>query len=517
MKKNNKVRVRFAPSPTGYFHIGSVRTALFNYLYARKEKGIFVLRIEDTDTERSRSEYESDIIRSLKWLGLHWDEGVTEEGEEGDFSPYRQSERADIYKRYVHKLLEEGKAYYCFCDKEKLEESRTRQKEKGLPPRYNGDCSALSKEEREKLLKKKDDYVIRMRIPKEEEIEFEDMIRGKIKFETKEIGGDFVIARKDFSPLYNLACVVDDHEMQISHIIRGEDHLSNTPKQILIQEALGIEVPRYAHLPLILGPDKSKLSKRHAAVSAYEYREMGYLPEALLNFIVLLGWNPGDDREIYSLREMIEAFKLERCQKSGAIFNIDKLNFINGQYLKNKTDEEFADLCIPYLINSGLIEARFKEDQYPPAYGGMQAKTTYFIPERKEDISSQRIKEIVALYKEKVKILSEVSKEVDFFFKKELNYDKDLLFWKKMTTEEVIGSLDRSIEIISNLKKWEKPNIEKGLMKEAEKEGDRGRVLWPFRAAITGKKASAGPIDVAVVLGSKETLKRLKMAKNKLL
>ncbi len=512
-----KIRVRFSPSPTGYFHIGSVRTALINYLYAKKYKGDFVLRIEDTDKERSKKEYEDDIIRSLDWLNLSWDEGLTEEGEKGNYAPYRQSERGDFYKKYIFRLLEEKKAYYCFCDKEKLKKSRERQREEGLPPRYDGNCFSLSDKERSDLLEKNADHVIRLHITEKESIEFDDMVRGRVKFMSEEIGGDFVIAKKDLSALYNFACVVDDYEMKITHILRGEDHLSNTPKQILMQRALGFDSPRYAHLSLILGPDKNKLSKRHAAVSTYQYREMGYLPEALLNFIVLLGWNPGDDREIYSLSEMIESFTVERCRKSGAIFDVNKLNFINSQYLKKKSEKEFVELCLPYLISSGLVEPSFKEDQYPPAYGGVQAKITYFLPQREISIDLTWIEMVVSLYKEKIKILSEISSEVDFFFKKELNYEKELLIWKKMTESEVVKSLDKSIEIMQSIRKWEKNYIEKALMEEAEKAGDRGSVLWPFRAALTGKKASAGPIDVALVLGPEETIKRLKNAKNKLI
>ncbi len=505
MSFKDKKRVRFAPSPTGNLHIGAARTALFNFLFARKNNGVFVLRIEDTDKERSRREYEDDIMRSLEWLGISWDEG-----------PYKQSERKDIYKKYVLQLLEKGKAYYCFCKKEKLDQEKEEQRKRKEPPRYNGNCFSLSAGEREKLIEKGESFVIRLKIPEKEVIEFKDHIRGKVKFNLSDIGGDFVIAKEDFSALYNFVCAVDDYEMKITHVIRGEDHISNTPKQILIQKALGVTTPDYAHIALTLGTDKSKLSKRHGAVSLNEYKEKGYLPEALVNFIALLGWHPGGDKEIYTIDEIIEKFSLSDCQKSGAIFDIKKLDYINGYYIRQMETEELTKLCIPYLLDAGLINAEFEEDQYPPAYGGVQPKVAYYLPETKEKIEFSKIVSVISLYQERMKVLSETKDLVDYFFKKEIAYDKDLLFWKNADEKETVENIEKCIGAISLIEKWEKKPIEEKLLEEAGKQKDKGKMLWPLRAALSGKKASASPFDILWVLGREESLKRLKMAKNKL-
>ena len=499
MTENKEVRVRFAPSPTGFFHIGSARTALFNYLFAKKNKGKVILRIEDTDKERSKKEYEDDIMRSIEWLGLSWDEG-----------PYRQSERSQIYKKYLLRLLEEKKAYYCFCNKERLEEMRAGQRERKEPPRYDGKCYSLKEGDVKDKLKEKESFTIRLKIPEDEVLEFDDKVRGKVKFFAKDIGGDFVIAKEDFSCLYNFVCAIDDYEMKISHIIRGEDHISNTPKQILVQKALGFPIPEFAHISLILGSDKSKLSKRHGAASVYEYKEKGYLPDALVNFIALLGWHPGGEEEMFTLSEIIDKFSLQDCQKSGAVFDLKKLDYINGHYIRRMDVEKLTSMCMPYLINAGYIRASFKETQYPPAYGGMAPEASYHAQEGK--ISFSRITQIVSLYQERLKFLSEVEDLLDYFFKNDINYEKELLFWKGNTEEKTLYELERCFDILSSVKNWEKSTIEKELLEEANKEKDRGRILWPLRVALTGKKASAGPFDVAWVLGREKTLKRLKTA-----
>ena len=312
-------RVRIAPSPTGPFHIGTARTALFNYLFAKKYNGIFILRMEDTDIERSKKEWEEDIIEGLKWLGLMWDEGPLPDGEGyiGNYGPYRQSERQEIYKKYIQKLLDEGKAYYCFCSPEELEAKRQYFMSIGQPPRYNGKCRNLSEKEVKEYLEAKKPYVIRFKNPNKKVV-FDDLIHGKIESDSSEFG-DIVIAKDQTTPLYNLAAVIDDFEMKITHVIRGEDHIPNTPKQILLYEALELKPPKFAHLPLILGPDRSKLSKRHGAVALREYRKEGFLPEALINFMAFLGWNPGKEREIYSLNSLIKEFSLARCQKLSLI------------------------------------------------------------------------------------------------------------------------------------------------------------------------------------------------------
>jgi len=500
---NGGVRVRFAPSPTGYFHIGSARTALFNYLFAKKNKGKFVLRIEDTDTERSKKEYEEDIIESLEWLGIDWDEG-----------PYRQSERKDIYRKYLEKLLEEGKAYHCFCSPEELEAERQERMSRGEAPIYNGKCSKLSKEEAEERIKKGEKSIIRFKVINKK-ISFNDMVRGTVEFDTSLIG-DVSIAKDLETPLYNFSVVVDDYEMKITHIVRGEDLMPNTPKQILIQEALGFNPVIYGHLPLILGSDRSKLSKRDGATSLREYRDIGYLPEAMINFLAFLGWNPGTEKEIFSLNSLKKEFSIDKVQKSGAVFNEKKLEYINGFYIRHKSLDSLTEDCIPYLIKSGLINPVLKSEQIPATFGGKSISYDYVAGETGENVDREYIKKTVSLYQERLKRLSEISELVDCFFKEKLEYDGGLLIWKEVSKEEIKSSIDKSTEILSKIEKWEEKEIEKKLMVEAEKTKDRGRVLWPVRVALTGKKSSAGPFEIAAVLGKEKTLKRLKEASAKL-
>jgi len=519
--KPGEVRVRFAPSPTGYLHIGGARTALFNFLFAKKYQGVFILRIEDTDFERSKPEYEKDILDSLKWLGIEWDEGPDIGG---PYGPYRQSKRGKIYKKYLEKLLSEDKAYYCFCSKEELEAQRQYFLSIGQAPRYSGKCRDLPKEKVEKYLKEGREAVIRFKTPAKK-VAFEDLVRGKVEFDASLIG-DFVIAKNLTSPLYNFACVVDDFEMKISHVIRAEEHLPNTPKQILLQEALGFYHPKYAHLPLILAPDRSKLSKRHGAVGVSEFKKLGYLPEAIVNFIALLGWNPGTEREIFSLPSLIKEFSLERVQKGGAVFNIKKLDSLNGFYIRQKPVEILTELCIPYLIEAGLILPSFKEKEFPPAYGAKEIVQVFKVKETEEEMSLEKIQKIIALYQERLKKLSEISELTDFFFKKELVYEKDLLKWKDETTEDLEKAFSKLESILKRIKNenWKKENLEKTLLKEAlefskeigKEVGDRGYLLWPFRVALTGKKASAPPFDIAEILGKEKTLERIKFAKEKL-
>lgn len=500
--KPGEIKTRFAPSPTGFLHLGSARTALFNFLFAKKNQGSFILRIEDTDIERSNPKFEKDIIENLKWLGIEWDGG-----------PYKQSKRGDIYAKYLEKLLKEDKAYYCFCSEEELEAKRQEKMSRGEAPRYNGKCAKLSKKEVEKNLSEGKKSVIRFKTPAQK-VEFNDLIRGKIEFDTKLIG-DVSIAKNLTTPLYNFAVVVDDFEMKISHVIRGEDLLPNTPIQILLQKTLGFSQPQYGHLPLILGPDRSKLSKRHAAVSVGEYKKQGYLPETMVNFLAFLGWNPGVEREIYSLASLIKEFSIERVQKGGAIFNIKRLDFLNGFYIRQKSAEKLTELCIPYLIQDGLIEPLLKSEQYPPAYGGMSISQSYKIIETKEEVKFDYLKNIVSLYQERLKKLSEISELTDFFFKAQLDYDKKLLKWKDMSGEKIKNSLDKSVDILSKIKEgqWTEKSLENILILEAEKTKDRGELLWPLRAALTGKEASAGPFGIAQILGKEKTVERLKEAK----
>ncbi len=473
MSENN-TRLRFAPSPTGTLHIGTARTALFNYLYAKKNNGELLLRIEDTDKERSKKEHEDNIMRSLSWLGIQFDK-----------EPFYQSKREDIYRKYIEKLIAEKKAYYCFCSKEKLEKSREEQRKNKEAPRYSGSCYSLSKEEVEKLQKEEKEFVIRLKIAENKTISFKDLIRGEIKFNTQDIGGDFVIARSDFSALYNLACVVDDYDMKISHIVRGEDHISNTPKQILLYIALEIEIPKFAHVPMLLGPDKKKLSKRHGSTSVEDYKKEGYLPEALVNFISLLGWHPGGEKEIYSTEEIIEKFSLTDCQKSGAVFDIKKLDYINGHYIRKMEIKKLTSLCLPYLKEENLIP---------------------------KDTKPEEVESYVAIYQERMKKLSEIGSLIDYLLQDDIIYQEDLFFWKNRGKNEAKEAIKVALTALDRVKEWNMANIEEVLQEVASKEDNKGNILWPVRVALSGKKASASPFEIATVLKKERCIKRLEKA-----
>lgn len=492
-RKMNKIRVRIAPSPTGPFHVGTARTALFNFLFARKYDGTFVVRIEDTDLERSNLQWEKDIMDNLAWLGISGDESPDKEG---PYGPYRQSARTETYSRYVDKLLQEGKAYFCFHSEEELEAMRQDQLARGESPKYPGICRNLSEREIEDRKQRGMQSIIRFAVPQGRKITFHDRIRGIVTFESALLG-DFAIAKDTRTPLYNLAVVIDDHMMDITHVIRGEDHISNTPKQILLQEALELPSPQYAHLPMILGPDRSKLSKRHGATSISDYREQGYLPEALVNFMALLGWNPGTDQEIFTMDQLVQEFSLERVQRSGAMFNIEKLSWMNGVYIRALTRENLTERCIPFLVRVGHIEktqdSRLK------------------IKDTDEEISFDWIQKVIGLEQERLKLLSEIGEATEFFFKGKFSYSKELLRWKEMTDEAICASLKVLLEVLEEIPEdeWHKERIFTTVANAANKEGDRGRFFWPFRVALSGRKASPGPHEIAEVLGKKKTLERL--------
>lgn len=516
--KPGEVRVRIAPAPTGSLHIGLARTALFNYLFAKKYQGSFVLRIEDTDLERSDPRFEKDIMENLNWLGIEWSEGPDIGGK---FGPYRQSERLETYVKHIEKLVHDDTAYYCFCSEEELEAQRQYAMSIGEPSRYNGKCRQLSEEEVEKFLAEGKRSIIRFKVDAGK-IAFQDLLRGKIEFDSQLIG-DFAIAKNLATSLYNLAVVIDDFEMKISHVIRGEDHIPNTPKQILLQKALGFPQPEYLHLPLILGPDRSKLSKRHGAIAVADYKKEGYVPEALVNFMAFLGWNPGGEREIYAMPSLIKEFSVERIQKGGATFNIKRLDFLNGFYIRQKSLGKLTEMCLPYLIEAGLIVPVFKLEQYPPAYGGTEIIQTFKILGTGEEVNFDYLQRVVVLYRERLKKLSEISELTDFFFQAKLEYEKKLLSWKKAEDKETKNSLNKLGKIISKIKQedFHKKSLEEKILPEAEKLAppgtkDRGYLLWPFRVALTGKKFSAGPFEVAEILGKEKVLKRIKEAKRRL-
>jgi len=460
--ENSRVRVRIAPSPTGKLHLGTVRTALFNFLFARHHNGDFLIRIEDTDKERSKKEYEHNIIDNLKWLGIESDDHII-----------HQSERGDIYKRYLEKLLNQNKAYYCYCTKEELEAEKEALITAGLPPKYNGRCASQKPQEAGDA----SSQLIRLRVP-QKKIVVKDMIRGNVTFDSSLIG-DIPIAKNLDTPLFHFAVVVDDFEMKISHVIRGEDHLTNTAKHILIGESLEFNIPHYAHLPLLLAPQGGKLSKRDLETSFDDFRNQGYLKEALINFIALLGWHPEKDREVMSLDELIEEFDIKRVQKGGAAINIEKLDWLNAHYIRNKSVDELV-LCLKG-----------------------------FIPQEWFD-KNGLLRGALELQKDRLKKLSLAKENLGFFFELE-EYEPELLIWKDNSEKETLDSLKKILDLVED--SFEK-SFEK-IVELAEKEG-RGDIYWPLRVALSGLKNSPPPIEIMKVLGEEESIIRTRKAIKKL-
>lgn len=487
---SEKIRLRIAPSPTGYLHIGTARTALFNYLYARKMGGEFILRIEDTDLERSDAAFEKDIIDGLRWLGIEWDEGPDIGGPHG---PYRQSERGSNYRVYLEKLLSEGHLYNCYCTEGELQKEREDQLFAKQAPIYSGKCRDLSEDQKKIFEEEGRRTVLRFRVP-EETLVVKDVIRGDISFDTSLIG-DMVIAKNLDTPLYNFAVVVDDYEMKITHVIRGEDHISNTPKQILLGRALGFPVPEFGHLPLILNQDRSKLSKRQNKVSLLEYKYEGYIPEALLNFMVLLGWNPGGDREVYSEEELRAIFDIKDINKSGAVFDLSKLDWLNSHYIKEKNIDQVVELAWPFFEKAGYAE------------------------ELKNATIEQReyIKKIITLERTRIKKISEITDSVEYFFKRP-EYVASLLQWKEMSVDQVKSNIEFVVQVIDLIPEDDfDVKIESSIRESISEKGlSNGEVLWPMRTALTGREKSPSPFEVAQVLGKKETLGRLRIAIEKL-
>jgi len=496
-----EIRVRMAPSPTGLLHIGTARTALFNWLFAKKNNGKFVVRIEDTDQERSSREYEKNILESLDWLGLKWDEGIIlspneekqTDKQKGEYRPYRQSERTDIYEKYIQKLLDEKLAYYCFCTKEELESERQGLLSQGLAPKYTGKCRNLSEQDTQEKLNSGLQSVIRFKI-QDSEISFSDIIRGKISFDMSLIG-DIVIARDKRSPLYNLASIIDDYEMKISHVIRGEDLLPSTPKQISLQRALKFTAMKYAHLPLILSSKKGKMSKRFDTVAISEYKNSGYLPESLVNFMALIGWHPEPEtdpttgkiheREILSLNELIDKFDLSRVQKGGAYFDTQKLEWINGQYIKEMDDKDIFQ----------------------------RLKIAIQLP---DDLTESKLIKIIGVVKERMKKLTDFNELADFFMAI-ADYNPEMLQWKDVRDEITIQNLKELARIFES-KDPKNFTIDKleDVVNELAGEKGRGEIFWPLRVALSGKESSPGPIQIMEILGKKESLKRINIAIQKL-
>jgi glutamyl-tRNA synthetase len=474
-----KLRVRFAPSPTGFVHIGSLRTALYNFLFAQKNKAEFVLRIEDTDRKRFVEGALESLLKTLDWAGITYDEG-----------PIKQSERLDIYKKYADELVKKDHAYYCFCEPERLDEMRKEQQALKKPPIYDRYCLRnVSEEEINKNLKNNCKYTIRLKIPENEIVEFDDIVRGKVSFNTNLID-DQVLLKSDGFPTYHLAVVIDDHEMNITHVIRGEEWLPSTPKHILLYKYFGWDVPKYAHLPLLLNADRSKLSKRQGDVAVEDYIKKGYLKEALVNFVALLGWNPGngETQEIFTTSELIEKFDLGSVHKGGAVFDIKKLDWMNSEWIKKISIDDLYDRSLEFW----------------------QQKDFYInAPEEKK--SDEYLKKVLTIERDRLSKLSEVGESNKFFFS-DIEYEKELLSWKDASYEDTKKSLEKSLDILTNISDsdWTLQNIEKLLLETA---GDkRGELLWPLRASLTGEKKSPSPFEVAWVLGKEETIKRIKKA-----
>jgi glutamyl-tRNA synthetase len=471
----SEVRVRIAPSPSGYLHIGTARAALYNWLFARKTGGKFLVRIEDTDTERSSAEMVKVIIDSLKWLGLESDEPLV-----------YQSSRYDLYKQYVNKLLETGKAYRCWCSPETLKQKQEKAIIEKRTSRYDRTCYYLSEKEKQANIESGKPAAIRLFVG-EGQTAFNDLVLGELKRDHAELD-DFVIARSDGRAVYNMAVVVDDHEMGITHVIRGNDHVANTFKQILIYKGLGFQLPQFAHLPLILAKDRSKMSKRHGAVAVTDYAKMGYLKEAVVNFIALLGWSPGDDREIMTLPEMIEAFSLERINPTNAIFDLEKLNWMNGEYIRHTPDHVLVDLLRPFFVESGLA-------------------TQLFITSRWDYMTA-----FVRLMKERCHLLTDFTRLGYYFFIDDFTYDEKGVA-KHFSKPQAAEKLRRLHDAFAALPQFDVPNMESALRRLAETMGvPAAELIHPTRLALSGLTGGPSLFEMMELIGKERCLARISKA-----
>ncbi len=461
----SQVRVRFAPSPTGYLHIGGVRTALFNWLFARQQKGVFILRIEDTDQSRSTEESIQAILLGMRWVGLDWDEG-----------PFRQTARMELYRSHAMKLLEQGQAYWCVCKAEELEARRKEAEAKGLSPRYDGRCRNLG------IAKPPADAALRFKAPQEGQIVVDDLIKGRITFDNS-AADDLIILRSNGYPTYNFSVVVDDALMKITHVVRGDDHLTNTPRQIPMFEALGFPVPRFGHLPMILGSDKARLSKRHGATSIMAYKEMGYLSDAMVNYLVRLGWSHGD-QEVFTRQELIEKFSWDHVQKSAAVFNPEKLLWMNAEYIKNSPPPHIAEELVPLLEAAGLKD---------------EVRT----------VSKEWLAHLVVLVKERAKTLTDMVMWVTPYFGDLPAMDEEAV--KKFLTPAMAPTLQKLLERFEAFPTFSKTDWEAAFKQLVEAEGVKmGMLAQPVRVALTGRTASPGLFEVMEVLGQERSLLRLR-------
>ncbi|MDS9471980.1 glutamate--tRNA ligase [Sporosarcina pasteurii] len=471
-----EVRVRYAPSPTGHLHIGNARTALFNYLFARNQGGKFIIRIEDTDASRNIEGGEESQLNYLKWLGLDWDESIDVGGE---FGPYRQSERNDLYKKLYDELLEKGVAYKCYCTAEELEAEREAQSANNEMPRYSGKCRHLTTEEQEALVAEGREPSVRFAVPKGKVYTFNDLVKDNVSFESDGIG-DFVIVKKDGVPTYNFAVAVDDHYMEITHVLRGDDHISNTPRQQMIYEAFGWEPPTFGHMTLIVNESRRKLSKRDESIIQFieQYEELGYLPEALFNFIVLLGWSPEGEEEIFSIEELVSIFDADRLSKSPAVFDKDKLTWMNNQYVKKLSTEQVIELALPHLQKAGALPTELTDEQRQWAH------------------------DLIALYHEQLSYGAEIVELTAQFFKDTIEYDEAAQ--KVLAGEqvpEVMAALKTQFEALET---FDSASVKSAIQAVQKETGHKGRNLFmPIRVVTTGE--TSGPeLPAAIALVGKE-------------
>ena len=475
------VRVRYAPSPTGYPHAGNIRTALFNWLFARRHGGSFIVRIEDTDTARRVEGAEQAILNGLRWLGMDWDEGP-EVG--GDYGPYFQSQRRDKYQGFARQLVEQGDAYHCYCSPQRLAEMRAEQSKRKQPPGYDRRCRNLSPDDITRCQAEGAKSVVRFKTPLEGKTSFSDLIRGEVSFENATID-DFILLKSDGYPTYHLASIVDDHLMRISHVLRAEEWLSSTPRHLKLYQALSFEPPQFAHLPMLLNSDRSKLSKRRGAVSITEYQQQGYLPPAMMNFLALLGWSLDDKTDIMSQKTLIASFSLERVSQTAAIFNQEKLSWMNGVYIRNLSLDDFTRQALPFL-----------EKELPA--------------EVKRPLSAGYIKQIMPLVQERAKTLAEVPQLTGFFFVDEPSYEPDLLIVKKMDRESATKALETSLERLEQLPAFSEESLEALLRPLAEELGLKaGQLFGTLRVAFTGRTVAPPLFQTMAVLGKERCLKRI--------
>ena len=513
------IKTRFAPSPTGYLHVGGLRTALYCYLFARKNGGKFILRIEDTDQERYVEGAVENLINTLQWVGVTYDEGPTKNGKDiGGFGPYTQSKRTEIYRKYAQELIDKNHAYRCFCTKERLEEMRKHQEESHAAPMYDRKCLELPKSEIEANIKAGIPFVIRQKMPYET-IKFKDLVRGTIQFDGKTVD-DQILMKSDGFPTYHLANVVDDHLMEITHVIRGEEWLPSTPKHIALYKTLGWNPPEFAHLPLLLNADKSKLSKRQGHVAVEEYIKEGYLKEAIINFVAFLGWNPGsgEENEIYTLDQLEKAFTLDKVHKAGAIFNLEKLDWFNWRWKKQKFLEKLAVLAEKIDRKIQISDEKSNQKFLTERGKCLYEECNKFLPEQYNLAEEKLFKTLVTVEEKILRNPKETEEHIKFYFSLP-DYDKELLTHEKMGVDLELASrsLEIALKTLENVENWTENEIKIALAKAIEDNKLKtGQLLWPVRAGLSGLQFSPGAFEAAWALGKEETLARIKIALEKL-